>query len=65
MVLLVFGTLAGLDAPRMAASLPTPWLGVWERINISGYMLWVVVLTLDLLGTPVQRPQPGLKGSSG
>lgn len=65
LVLLVFGTLAGLDAPRMAANLPTPWLGVWERINIFGYMLWVVVQAIALLGTPVQRPQPSLKGSPG
>jgi hypothetical protein len=27
-VLLVFGALAGLDAPRFAANLPTPWAGV-------------------------------------
>jgi hypothetical protein len=65
LILLVFGTLAGLDGPRMAANLPTPWLGIWERINIFGYMLWVVVLAIDLLGTPVPRPQPSLKGSSG
>jgi len=44
------GTLAGLDAPLMAANLPTPWMGVWERINIFGYMLWVVVFAISLLG---------------
>lgn len=65
LVLLVFGTLAGLEAPRMVANLPTPWLGVWERINVFGYMLWVVVLAIALLGTPVQRLQPSLKRSSG
>jgi len=49
LLLVVFGTLAGLDGPRLAANLPTPWLGVTERINIFGYMLWVVALAVALL----------------
>jgi hypothetical protein len=28
---------------------PTPEIGVWERINIGVYMLWVVVLVMMLL----------------
>jgi hypothetical protein len=40
LILLVSGTLTGLDTPR---------LGVWERINIFGYMSWVVVLAIALL----------------
>lgn len=52
MLLLVGGALAGLDAPRLAANLPTPWMVVWERINIFAYMLWVVVLAIILLRTP-------------
>ena len=49
LLLVVFGALTGLDAPRIAANLPTPWVGVTERINISGYLLWVVVLAITLL----------------
>jgi hypothetical membrane protein len=49
LILLVFGALAGLDGPRLAAQLPTPWLGVTERINVFGYLLWVVVLAMTLL----------------
>jgi len=49
LILCVFGALSGLDGPRLAANLPTPWLGIWERINIFGYMLWVVVLAIILL----------------
>lgn len=48
-ILVVFGVLAGLDAPRMTANLPTPGMGVWERINIFGYLLWIVVLAIILL----------------
>jgi hypothetical protein len=30
LVLLVFGALAGLDGPRIAANLPTPWVGLTD-----------------------------------
>lgn len=51
-----FGTLTFLDAPQVAANLPTPWIGVWERINLSGYLLWVAVLAIALLrANPAQR----------
>jgi len=61
-ILVVFGVLAGLNGPQMSANLPTPWLGVWERINIFGYMLWSVVFAIALLRTQVERPQDGLGG---
>lgn len=48
-ILVVFGALVGLDAPRVGANLPTPWVGVWERISIGVFMLWVVVLAITLL----------------
>jgi len=46
LILILFGALAGLDGPRVAAQLPTPWLGIKERINIYGYLLWVLVLAI-------------------
>jgi hypothetical protein len=45
----VFGLLTGLDAPGMEANLPTPWMGLWERISIGAYLLWIVVLALGVL----------------
>lgn len=48
-VFIVFGTLSGMDGPRVAANLPTPWVGVWERINIGASLVWVVVFALALL----------------
>ena len=53
-VLLAFGALTFLDAPRLQANLPTPWIGLWERINISVFLLWVVMLCAVLwrTGTP-------------
>lgn len=46
---LVFGALTALEAPRIAAGLPTPWLGVTERINIGAYLLWVAVVAVMAL----------------
>jgi hypothetical protein len=48
-ILVAFGALTFLDAPRIAANLPTPWIGVWERINLGVFLLWVVVLAAALL----------------
>jgi Protein of unknown function (DUF998) len=64
LVLVVFGALAGLDAPRLATTLPTPWMGVWERINIGGFLLWVVVLAIALLRGRVAQPRDDLGGRS-
>ncbi len=49
LILLVFGALAGKDGPRVAANLPTPWIGLTERVNIFGFLFWVVVLAIGLL----------------
>jgi hypothetical protein len=48
-VLAAFGALTFLDAPGLAANLPTPLIGVWERINVGVFLLWVVVLATMLL----------------
>lgn len=55
-VFLVFGTLTGMAGPRIAANLPTPWVGVWERILIGAYLLWIVVLAATLLRASVRGP---------
>ena len=54
----VFGTLTGMAGPRIAANLPTPWSGVYQRINVVVYMIWLVVLATMLLrglGLPAAR----------
>ena len=48
-VLLAFGGLTFLEAPRLQANLPTPWIGLWERINISVFLVWVVTLATTLM----------------
>ena len=61
-VLLLFGALTGWAAPRLEAGLPTPWIGVWERISIGAYMLWVAVLAIVLLRTHGTAPRRTLGG---
>lgn len=48
-IFIVCGILAGMQGPNVAANLPTPYLGVLERINIYTYMLWITVLANTLL----------------
>ena len=49
LVFIIAGILSFLEVSSIKANLPTPWLGVRERINIYGYMLWVIVLAVVLL----------------
>jgi hypothetical protein len=56
-----FGILVGSDAPRISANLPTPLIGVWERIDIGLFLAWVVVLAGALW--PGQ-PGPGVGARS-
>ena len=49
LVLIVFGSMTAMDAPKLEANLPTPMLGIWERILIGAFLLWVIVLAAVLL----------------
>ena len=49
MILLMgFGFMTSLDAPKIPDNLPTPLLGIWERILIALFMVWVIVLGVTL-----------------
>lgn len=54
-VVVVFGMFAGLDGPRIGANLPTPWVGITERVSVFSYMLWLLVLAIGLLRIPGRR----------
>jgi len=49
LAIFVFGVLAGVQAGRVAANQPTPWLGIVERGNVYAIILWVAVLAIGLL----------------
>ena len=55
-ILLTAGASTALYAPRVAANLPTPWMGLIERVNYYGFMLWVLVFAVMLLREPVRVP---------
>lgn len=44
----LFGILTSLQAPNIPIDGPTPTIGLWERINIAIFMLWVIVFSLRL-----------------
>ena len=47
-IFMVFGTLTGLDSPGISTNLPTPRIGIWERINIGVFLLWVMAFAIRL-----------------
>ena len=51
LIFLTCGTLAGMDGAKIAENLPTPYAGLWERINIFSYLTWVIALTFKILKT--------------
>ena len=48
-ILLIFGGLTFKEAPGVAANLPTPFIGIWERINIGVFLIWIIVLASSIL----------------
>jgi hypothetical protein len=66
----VCGALTGRSAQGIQADLPTPFAGVWERISIGAFLLWIVVLALVLLSreaalepaADLDRPRTGGSG---
>jgi hypothetical protein len=51
-ILATFGVLTDLNSSDVAANLPTPWVGGWERLNIAAFMIWIVALATNLLRVP-------------
>jgi multisubunit Na+/H+ antiporter MnhB subunit len=49
LIFLVFGILTTNESGWMEAGLPTPNIGIWERINIAAYMAWVIVFAIILI----------------
>lgn len=48
-VLMIFGALTFLEAPLVGKNGPTPLIGIWERINIGVFLLWIGILAAKLL----------------
>jgi hypothetical protein len=66
LTVVVFGALTGVQAVRLAAGEPTPWMGLFERISIGSWLLWMAVLALLLMrgyGEPGGGDRPGARAS--
>ena len=57
-ILVAFGILTGVEAPKLSANLPTPLIGVWERIQIGVVIVWDIVLAVALLRMQRAAPRP-------
>ena len=49
LIFIVFGILTTIESRGIEANLPTPYVGIWERINIGAYMIWVIVFVIMLM----------------
>lgn len=47
--LVLFGFATFALAPAVGRNEPTPWLGVYERLDVGAYMVWIGVLGIALL----------------
>ena len=47
--LIAFGVVTAFYGPDIPRNLPTPWVGVWERISIGAWALWLMVLSVKLI----------------
>lgn len=57
-VMVAAGVLTSVHASNIPANLPTPWIGVWERISAGVWMLWFFVLAVALLRRQGARKLP-------
>ena len=48
-IVILFGVLTGLQAPRLVVGQATPWMGLTERVNIYATMIWFAALAIGLL----------------
>jgi len=49
LVFIVFGILTFVEAPNVNKNGPTRYLGLWERINIAVFMVWLIIFSINLL----------------
>jgi hypothetical protein len=44
----VFGALTGVQAAKLPRGEPTPWMGLFERVSIAPWLLWMVLVAVVL-----------------
>lgn len=56
-IMIIFGWLTASGAGNLQTGRPTPDMGLWERVNIGVFMIWMFVFALTLLR--LQRHETG------
>jgi hypothetical membrane protein len=64
-VVLIFLAWTGVQGPRIEAGLPTPGLGIIERIWWYAYQLWFAVLAVKILREPPAEGMGSLPEAAG
>jgi hypothetical membrane protein len=64
-IVLACGAVTGTNASQVEADLPTPGVGVGERISIATFMAWIVVLAIALLRAPHAAVNPDRRSTLG
>jgi hypothetical protein len=59
-VILACGGLTSALSPNLQDGELTPWMGLYERISIGGWLLWMTVLAVILLTELRHEPSPGV-----
>jgi hypothetical protein len=63
-IMIVGGAMTGIYSPDMEANLPTPWIGIWERIGIAPNMIWLIVFAILLLNKKQNVAATGVETTS-
>lgn len=45
---IAFGTLTFMESGGVMANTPTPYIGIWERINIIAFLLWIAIFATEV-----------------
>jgi hypothetical protein len=62
-IVLACGAVTGTYATQLQADLPTPGVGIWERISIAAFMMWITVLATALWRAPDAAATPDRRGT--
>ncbi|UPT69874.1 MAG: DUF998 domain-containing protein [Flavobacterium sp. JAD_PAG50586_2] len=49
-IFIIFGVLTFIDSSGIQTNQPTPYIGIWERINIGAFLLWLIIFSYALKG---------------
>jgi len=58
MIFIVFGILTTKESIGIETGKPTPYVGIWERVNMAAYMIWIIAFATSLIRKPKSHP-PG------